>query len=68
MRKEYFVELGEYDMGMEIWGSENIELSLKVSHAPLNYVEARLRPTYRGLFWKPEIVGRVRHLAALNRA
>ncbi|ULU00328.1 hypothetical protein L5515_003930 [Caenorhabditis briggsae] len=29
MRREYFVELGEYDMGMEIWGSENIELSLK---------------------------------------
>ncbi|CAI5444560.1 unnamed protein product [Caenorhabditis angaria] len=29
VKRDYFVELGEYDMGMEIWGSENIELSLK---------------------------------------
>ncbi|CAB3403237.1 unnamed protein product [Caenorhabditis bovis] len=29
IRRDYFKELGEYDMGMEIWGSENIELSLK---------------------------------------
>ncbi|CAD6185997.1 unnamed protein product [Caenorhabditis auriculariae] len=30
IRRDYFKEIGEYDMGMEIWGSENIELSLKV--------------------------------------
>ncbi|ETN85763.1 glycosyltransferase, group 2 family protein [Necator americanus] len=29
VRREYFRTLGEYDMGMEIWGAENIELSLK---------------------------------------
>ena len=27
---EYFREIGEYDVGMEIWGGENIELSLRV--------------------------------------
>ncbi|KHJ93524.1 glycosyltransferase, group 2 family protein [Oesophagostomum dentatum] len=29
IRRDYFKTLGEYDMGLEIWGSENIELSLK---------------------------------------
>ncbi|KAK5967573.1 Polypeptide N-acetylgalactosaminyltransferase, partial [Trichostrongylus colubriformis] len=29
VRREYFRELGEYDMGMEIWGGENVELALK---------------------------------------
>uniref|UniRef100_A0A914H9W3 Glycosyltransferase 2-like domain-containing protein n=1 Tax=Globodera rostochiensis TaxID=31243 RepID=A0A914H9W3_GLORO len=28
--REYFRELGEYDMGMEIWGAENIEYSIRV--------------------------------------
>jgi len=28
--REYFKELGEFDEGMQIWGSENIELSLRV--------------------------------------
>ncbi|WKX88208.1 hypothetical protein Q1695_008105 [Nippostrongylus brasiliensis] len=27
--REYFRSLGEYDTGMEIWGAENIDLSLK---------------------------------------
>uniref|UniRef100_A0A0K0DEM7 Glyco_trans_2-like domain-containing protein n=1 Tax=Angiostrongylus cantonensis TaxID=6313 RepID=A0A0K0DEM7_ANGCA len=29
IRREYFRTLGEYDMGMEIWGAENVDLSLK---------------------------------------
>ncbi|KJH51687.1 glycosyltransferase, group 2 family protein [Dictyocaulus viviparus] len=29
VRREYFRTLGEYDMGMEIWGAENVDLSLK---------------------------------------
>uniref|UniRef100_A0A336MWU2 Polypeptide N-acetylgalactosaminyltransferase n=1 Tax=Culicoides sonorensis TaxID=179676 RepID=A0A336MWU2_CULSO len=28
--REYFKHLGEYDMGMSIWGGENIELSLRI--------------------------------------
>jgi hypothetical protein len=28
--KTYFYELGLYDPGLDIWGGENIELSLKV--------------------------------------
>ncbi|GMS89466.1 hypothetical protein PENTCL1PPCAC_11641, partial [Pristionchus entomophagus] len=30
VKRDYFKELGEYDEGMEIWGAENIELSLRV--------------------------------------
>ncbi|KAK6025356.1 hypothetical protein OSTOST_08751 [Ostertagia ostertagi] len=29
VRSEYFRSLGEYDMGMEIWGGENVDLALK---------------------------------------
>ncbi|CAJ0594642.1 unnamed protein product [Cylicocyclus nassatus] len=29
IRRDYFKTLGEFDMGLEIWGGENIELSLK---------------------------------------
>lgn len=28
--KKFFHDLGEYDPGMEIWGAENIEMSLRV--------------------------------------
>lgn len=28
--RDYFRQIGEYDMGMEIWGSENIEFSIRV--------------------------------------
>uniref|UniRef100_A0A1I7XSB1 Glyco_trans_2-like domain-containing protein n=1 Tax=Heterorhabditis bacteriophora TaxID=37862 RepID=A0A1I7XSB1_HETBA len=29
VRRKFFQDLGEYDIGMEIWGGENVELSLK---------------------------------------
>lgn len=32
MSRSFFIELGEYDTGMEVWGGENLELSFRVSH------------------------------------
>ncbi|WAR03468.1 GALT6-like protein [Mya arenaria] len=29
MRKEFFLQLGGFDQGMEVWGSEHIEMSVK---------------------------------------
>lgn len=28
--REFFFEIGSYDKGMNIWGSENMEMSLRV--------------------------------------
>uniref|UniRef100_A0A183DIG5 Glyco_transf_7C domain-containing protein n=1 Tax=Gongylonema pulchrum TaxID=637853 RepID=A0A183DIG5_9BILA len=28
--RKYFHDMGEYDTGMEIWGAENIEMSIRV--------------------------------------
>lgn len=30
MDREFFYEIGSYDEGMDIWGSENMEMSLRV--------------------------------------
>lgn len=30
MKKSYFHEMGEYDTGMDIWGAENVEMSVRV--------------------------------------
>lgn len=29
--RKFFFEIGAYDDGLEIWGSENMEISLRVS-------------------------------------
>lgn len=29
--RKYFFEIGAYDMGMDIWGGENLEISFRVS-------------------------------------
>jgi len=30
IRRLHFIDVGEYDMGMETWGAENIELAVRV--------------------------------------
>lgn len=29
--RDFFFEIGSYDEGMDIWGSENLDLALRVS-------------------------------------
>ena len=31
IQRKYFLEMGGFDEGMDIWGGENIELPLRVS-------------------------------------
>ena len=30
--REYFYQLGTYDEGMDVWGAENLEMSLRVQN------------------------------------
>ena len=33
--REYFFKIGSYDEGMDIWGGENVEISLRVCYCVL---------------------------------
>lgn len=35
--REFFFEIGSYDDGMDIWGSENVELAFRVSSYQLEH-------------------------------
>lgn len=35
INRHYFNELGQYDKDMDLWGGENVELSLRVSQTSL---------------------------------
>lgn len=33
MRKDFFFKMGKYDEDMQIWGAENVEMSLRVCYS-----------------------------------
>ena len=35
IHRQYFYDIGSYDMEMDIWGGENLELSFRVSISKL---------------------------------
>lgn len=37
IKRKFFHEMGEYDTSMEIWGAENIEMSVRVGYFLSNF-------------------------------
>jgi hypothetical protein len=44
VQKKFFHDIGEYDLGMEIWGGENIEFAIRV------FLETLCHPLKKILF------------------
>lgn len=57
--REFFYEIGSYDTGMDIWGSENVEMAFRVSKLRCNRVDS---PDWNNFIYKCRYGCAVDHL------